>query len=264
LAAFGSPVLVLLVLGIFGGVFAPYESNQQFPGHLLAPSWAHPAGTDELGRDVFSRVIDGSKVSIRVGITSVAVAVGVGVPIGLFAGYSRGWIEWVLMRAMDGLMAIPAILLALIVAAALGPSLTNLMIAVGIVFTPSFARLVHGQTLSMRERDFVVAALVAGCSTHRIIFRHILPNVMSPVIVQASLVLGWAIIIEASLSFLGLGVQPPTPSWGSMLRSGYSFVELQRWLAFAPGIAITIVVLSLNLFGDELRSWLDPVQRQRK
>jgi peptide/nickel transport system permease protein len=165
---------------------------------------------------------------------------------------------------MDGLMAIPAILLALIVAAALGPSLTNLMIAVGIVFTPSFARLVHGQTLSMRERDFVVAALVAGCSTHRIIFRHILPNVMSPVIVQASLVLGWAIIIEASLSFLGLGVQPPTPSWGSMLRSGYSFVELQRWLAFAPGIAITIVVLSLNLFGDELRSWLDPVQRQRK
>ncbi len=258
----GIVVAATVFLGVFGDRVAPYSATEQFRGNLDSPSWRHPAGTDELGRDVLSRVIDGSRVSARVGFISVVVAMTLGVPIGLLAGYVRGWAEILLMRLMDALIAFPAILLALLVAAVLGQSILNLMIAVGLVFTPGFARLVHGQTLSMRERDFVTSARVTGCGDVRIMFRHILPNVISPVIVQASLVLGWAIIIEASLSFLGLGVQPPTPSWGSMLRSGYSFMELQPWLASAPGIAITVTVLSLNLLGDAVRTFMDPTQRR--
>jgi peptide/nickel transport system permease protein len=254
-------VLLVAVLGIAGDKLAPYSATEQFAGNLERPTLAHPAGTDELGRDVFSRVIDGSRPSVRVGFVAVVVAIACGVPIGLLAGYYGRAVDTLLMRSMDAVMAFPAILLALLVAAVLGQSLLNLTIAVGLVFTPSFARLVHGQVLSVREREFVASARVTGAGHLRIMVRHILPNVLGPVIVQASLVLGWAILIEASLSFLGLGVQPPTPSWGSMLRAGYSFLELQPWLATAPGIAITVTVLALNLLGDGLRTWLDPTQR---
>jgi peptide/nickel transport system permease protein len=255
-------VAVVIVLGVAGGRLAPYGPREQVGINLVGPSWHDLAGTDELGRDVFSRVIDGARVSMSVGFVSVVMAVVIGVPLGLVAAYFGGWVETIIMRLLDAVIAFPAILLALLVAAVLGQRLTNMMVAVGIVFTPTFARLIHSQVLSVREFEFVVAAKVLGVSDVGIMRRHILPNVMSPVIIQASLTLGWAIIIEASLSFLGLGVQPPTPSWGSMLRAGYGFFESQPWLAIAPGIAITVTVLALNLLGDGLRNWLDPRQRR--
>ena len=259
-AGVGLVVLLLVTLmALTADVIAPYNPSQIQPvGILLAPSVAHPLGTDAIGRDVLSRIVYGARASLLAGVVSVAVALVLGVIVGLVAGYNGGWIDDLFMRMVDALYSFPALLLALAITAILGPGLTNVMLAIGIVFTPAFARLVRGQTLSVRERDFVTAARVTGAGPLRILGAHIWPNVTAPIIVQASLQIAAAIVIEAGLSFLGLGVQPPTPSWGSMLKEGYQYMEQAPWLAFAPGVAIFLTVLAFNLFGDGLRHALDP------
>ena len=260
LAGFGLAVLGLLVfLAIFAGVLAPYDPNEQtLTSVLQAPSLAHVFGTDDLGRDILSRVIFGSRVSLEVGLISVSVALICGCLIGLVSGYWGGLVDEGLMRVMDALAAFPALILALAITAALGMGIGNAMIAIGVVYVPGFARLVRGQALSVRERDFVTAAKVAGAKPLRIMIQHIWPNVTAPIIVQASLSVGFAIITEAALSFLGVGVRPPTPSWGSMLSEGYQYLETAPWMSIAPGAAIFVAVLGLNLLGDGLRAALDP------
>jgi peptide/nickel transport system permease protein len=259
-AGFGLIIVTLVVLtAALADLIAPYNPSQLQPvGILAAPNQLHLLGTDAIGRDVLSRIILGSRVSILAGAVSVGVALSMGVLIGLVAGYNGGWIDDLLMRMVDALYSFPALLLALAITAILGPGLTNVMLAIGIVFTPAFARLVRGQALSVRERDFIIAAHVTGAGPWRIMGRHIWPNITAPIIVQASLQVAAAIVIEAGLSFLGLGVQPPAPSWGSMLKEGYQYMEQAPWLAFAPGAAIFITVLAFNLFGDGLRHALDP------
>jgi peptide/nickel transport system permease protein len=259
-AGFGLIIVTIVALtAALADLIAPFNPSQIQPvGILAAPGQLHLLGTDAIGRDVLSRIILGSRVSILAGAVSVGVALSVGVLIGLVAGYNGGWIDDLLMRMVDALYSFPALLLALAITAILGPGLTNVMLAIGIVFTPAFARLVRGQALSVRERDFVVAARVTGAGPWRIMGRHIWPNITAPIIVQASLQVAAAIVIEAGLSFLGLGVQPPAPSWGSMLKEGYQYMEQAPWLAFAPGAAIFVTVLAFNLFGDGLRHALDP------
>ncbi|HEY8476240.1 MAG TPA: ABC transporter permease [Chloroflexota bacterium] len=264
-AGFGLAVTALVVfLALTADVVSPYSpTDQDYLAILSPPSLAHPMGTDHLGRDNLSRIIHGSRVSIQAGLVSVGFAAVVGTVMGVLAGYFRGWIEDILMRISDALWSFPSLVLALAIAAALGPGLVNAMIAIGIVFTPVFARLVRGSTLSIREREFVLAARVLGASDARIMLRHVLPNVMAPVIVQGSLMVALAIIVEATLSFLGLGVQPPEPSWGSMLRSAYQYMQVAPWLSFFPGAAIFVTVLGLNLLGDGFRRALDPRLRER-
>jgi len=252
-------IVVVLLAAVSASLIAPYNPNQiQSVGILTAPTPQYPLGTDAIGRDTLSRIIFGTRVSILAGAVSVGVALTAGVLIGLVAGYYGGWIDDVLMRIVDALYSFPALLLALAITAVLGPGLVNVMLAIGVVFTPAFARLVRGQALSVRERDFVMAARVTGARPWRIMAIHIWPNVTAPIIVQASLQVAAAIVIEAGLSFLGLGVQPPAPSWGSMLKEGYQYMEQAPWLAFAPGAAIFVTVLAFNLFGDGLRQALDP------
>jgi len=259
-ATFGLVVIVLVVLAaVFANLIAPYSPNQiQRVGILAPPSLQYLLGTDAIGRDVLSRIIYGARVSLAAGAVSVGVALIAGVVIGLLAGYYRGWVDDVSMRMIDALYSFPALLLALAITAVLGPGLTNVMLAIGIVFTPTFARLVRGQALSVREREFVMAARVIGAQPWRIMALHIWPNVTAAIVVQASLLVAAAIVIEAGLSFLGLGVQPPTPSWGGMLKEGYQYMEQAPWLAFAPGAAMFVTVLAFNLFGDGLRHALDP------
>lgn len=255
---------VMLFMALTAGVVTPYDPNyQNYNALLQAPSLEHPFGTDQVGRDVYSRVVYGTRISILVGFIAVGIALTAGVLVGLIAGLYRGWIDEVLMRVMDAIHAFPALVLALAITAALGAGISNVMIAIGIVYIPSYARLVHGQVLAVREREFVVAARVLGAPTWRLMFRHIWPNVTAPIIVQASLNVSSAILTEASLSFLGLGVRPPTPSWGSSLRAGYQFLTTAPWLSIYPGLAIFITVLALNLFGDGLRQVLDPRLRGR-
>ena len=263
-AGFGLAVIAVVLLLAAGADFlAPYGPTRIQPAGVLAtPSLSHPLGTDQIGRDVLSRIIHGASVSIQAGVVSVGLALVIGVLMGLLAGYHGGWLDEVLMRIVDALYAFPALLLALAVTAILGPGLTNAMLAIGVVFAPAFARLVRGQALSVRERDFVTAAHVVGVSPARIMLLHIWPNVTAPIIVQASLLVASAIVIEAGLSFLGLGVMPPTPSWGSMLKEGYQYMEQAPWLAFAPGAAIFLTVLAFNLVGDALRRALDPRLRR--
>jgi len=260
LAGFGLVVLGLVIfLALFAGVVAPYNPDQQTLADVLqAPSGAHFFGTDDLGRDILSRVIYGSRVSLEVGLISVSVALVGGCFIGLVAGYWGGMVDEVLMRGMDALAAFPALVLALAITSALGMGIGNAMIAIGIVYIPAFARLVRGQALSVRERDYVTAARSLGAGHFRIMLRHIWPNVTAPIIVQASLAVGFAIITEAALSFLGVGVRPPTASWGSMLNEGYQYLENAPWMSVAPGAAIFVTVLGLNLLGDGLRTVLDP------
>jgi peptide/nickel transport system permease protein len=263
-AGFGLAVIaVVVVLAVGTDLIAPYGPTRiQTVGVLASPSLSHPLGTDQIGRDVLSRIVYGASVSIQAGVVSVGLALALGVLMGLLAGYYGGWVDEVLMRLVDALYAFPALLLALAVTAILGPGLTNAMLAIGVVFTPAFARLVRGQALSIRERDFVTAARVVGVEPWRIMVVHIWPNVTAPIIVQASLLVASAIVIEAGLSFLGLGVMPPTPSWGSMLKEGYQYMEQAPWLAFAPGAAIFLTVLAFNLVGDALRRALDPRLRR--
>jgi peptide/nickel transport system permease protein len=259
-AGFGLTVAAIVLLVAVGAdVIAPYNPNQPQPaGVLTAPSYAHLLGTDQLGRDVLSRIIYGARTSVQAGVVSVGFALIAGVCIGLLAGYCGGWMDDALMLLVDALWSFPTLVLALAIAASLGQGLTNAMLAIGIVFTPIFARLVRGQTLSVRERDFVVAARAIGAGPARIMLRHIWPSVTAPIVVQASLLVASAIVVEAALSFLGLGVEPPTPSWGSMLKGGYQYMQQAIWLSVVPGVAIFITVLAFNLLGDGLRRALDP------
>jgi peptide/nickel transport system permease protein len=223
-----------------------------------APSMAHWFGTDDIGRDVLARVVWGARASLLAGLVSVGIALCVGVPIGLTAGYVGGWTDMLISRMTDAMLACPFLILAIALAAFLGPSLTNAMIAIGIAATPIFIRLTRGQVLAVKVEDYVEAARAVGNSHLRIALRHVLPNIVAPVIVQATLAIAAAIIAEASLSFLGLGQQPPAPSWGSMLNTAKNYVENAPWMAVWPGVSIFLLVLSFNLLGDGLRDALDP------
>jgi peptide/nickel transport system permease protein len=263
LAAVGTVVLLLLFLvALLAPALIPYGVNEQDLGsRLQPPSGAHWFGTDDLGRDVFSRVLVGTRVSLQVGLVSVGISLVAGTFIGLLSGYRGGWLDTVLMRAMDVLFSFPVVLLAIAIVAVLEPSLTNTMIAIGVVFTPIFARVVRGSVLSVREEVFVRAVRSLGASDRRIIARHILPNVAAPVIVQTSLSLAFAILTEAALSFLGLGVQPPRPAWGRLLLEAQGFLQIAWWMSVFPGLAIFVTVMAFNLVGDGLRDALDPRQR---
>ncbi len=257
-------IAVVVFCAIFADVLAPYDPYRQDYSHVLEPpSLAHLAGTDDIGRDVLSRIIHGSRVSVSVGIVAVGIAIALGVPLGLIASYRGGWVDDLIMRVMDSLSAFPPLVLALGITAALKPGLLNVMVAIGVVSTPMFARLVRGQALSVREQEFVNSARVLGAGPLRLIALHIWPNVTAPIIVQGSLRVAVAIVTEASLSFLGAGVPPPTPSWGSMLRASYQYTETAPWLAIIPGVVIFLTVLATNLFGDALRNALDPRMRGR-
>lgn len=261
--------LLVLLLVVVGAVFAPWlapaSPSKIDPLHLLqAPSRHHLLGTDGLGRDVLSRVIYGSRVSLYSGFLVVSVSMLGGTLIGLVAGYAGGIIDMVLMRAMDALLAFPGLILALAIASALGPSLTNAMIAIAVLSLPGAARIVRGDTLAMRARDFIVAERILGARPERILFRHVLPNVLASIIVVGSLRIGGAILVETGLSFLGLGVQPPTPSWGSMVSDGGRFLERAPWIALAAGGAIFLTVLGANFVGDSVRDVLDPRLRNAR
>ncbi|WP_313959701.1 MULTISPECIES: ABC transporter permease [Bacillaceae] len=252
--------LLLILMAVFAPVAAPYNPGEQdYAKFLQSPNSENLLGTDELGRDIFSRIIYGARVSIQAGIISVGIALLIGIPIGLFSGYYRGVLdEFVVMRFTDALLSFPPLVLALSLAAVLGAGLQNAMIAIGIIFTPNFIRLVRGEVLSQREREYVTAAKASGISDFKIIFKHILPNCMPPILVQATLSIAAAIISEASLSYLGLGTQPPTPSWGAMLSMGQGYLGDAPWISLFPGLFIFLTVLSINLFGDGLRDALDP------
>jgi len=255
-------VVLLILLAILAPWVAPYDPTAtSFATVRKAPSWIHWFGTDEVGRDVLSRVIWGARASLSAGLVSVGIAVGAGVPLGLLAGYAGGWIDAVLSRLVDAMLAIPFLILAIALSAFLGPSLSNAMIAIGVTATPVFVRLTRGQTLSAKVEDYVEAARAVGNPHWRIALRHVLPNIVPPLLVQASLAIAGAIIDEAALSFLGLGQQPPSPSWGSMLNSAQRFIAQAPWMAFWPGFAIFFAVLSFNLLGDGLRDALDPRER---
>jgi len=253
-------VVVLVVSAVLAPWIAPYSpTKQQVTNALQPPSARNLLGTDELGRDILSRIIYGGQASLQVGIIAVGIAMLSGVTLGLIAGYwSNTLLEQVIMRLMDALLALPALVLALALVAALGPSLQNAVIAVGIVGIPAYARLTRGQVLSVKEREFVTAARTTGARDVRIIVTHILPNVTAALIIQSSLGVAFAILAEAGLSFLGLGVQPPTPSWGSMLSAGRGYLDLDPWLVIGPGTAIFIAVLGFNFLGDGIRDVLDP------
>ncbi len=258
-------LLLVVVCALLANVLAPYDPYyQDYASVLDGPSRAHPMGTDDIGRDVLSRIIHGSRVSASVGLVAVALAVLAGVPLGLIAANRGGWLDDAIMRVMDAISSFPALVLALGITAALKPGLLNVMVAIGVVYTPLFARLARGEALSVREREFISAARALGASPTRIIAHHIWPNVTAPIIVLASLRVASAIVTEAGLSFLGAGVPPPTPSWGSMLRASYQYTETNPWLAIFPGAAIFLTVLATNIFGDALRSALDPRMRGRE
>lgn len=252
-------VLLFVLIAFFAPLIAPQDPLQtSWSAVRKAPSAQYLFGTDEIGRDVLSRVIWGARASLLAGLVSVSIAMALGVPIGLLAGYMGGWVDGVISRFTDAMLAVPFLILAIALAAFLGPSLTNAMIAIGVSATPIFIRLTRGQVLSVKVEDFVEAARAVGNPHWRIALRHILPNILPPLIVQATLAIASAIIAEASLSFLGLGQQPPAPSWGSMLNTAKNYVDNAPWMAVWPGVSIFLLVLSFNLLGDGLRDALDP------
>ncbi len=255
-------VSTVVILALFAPLIAPYgPETADFTNVLQAPSTAHLFGTDELGRDVLSRIVWGARVSLLVGVVSVGAALLLGSAVGVIAGYfGRSW-DAVLMRLMDVIFAFPGILLALAITAVLGPSLTNAMLAIAIVYVPAFARLARGQVLTVRELTYVEASRALGVGDASIMTRHIVPNILAPLIIQSSLLFAAAIITESYLSFLGLGIQPPTPSWGNMLKNAIGFLELAPWMAWFPGLAIFFVVIGFNLLGDGLRDLFDPRSR---
>ncbi len=256
---------IVVFCALTADLITPYPPNEQdYLAITEAPTLAHPLGTDDLGRDILSRIIYGTRVSLLVGVIAVGIALMLGVTLGLVAGYAGGTVDDVAMRIMDAVQAFPGLILALGITAALGPRfpwmppIWHAMIAIGIVATPAISRLTRAQVLTIREREFVHAAQVIGASPFAIITKHIWPNVTAPIIVQATLLIATAILTEASLSFLGVGVKPPTATWGSMLRTGSQYIETAPWLAFAPGVAIFATVLAFNFVGDGLRRALDP------
>jgi len=253
---------ITVVIAVAANAIAPYGVNDiDVPNALQSPSGAHWFGTDDLGRDVLSRVLVATQASMRVAVVSVAFAVIVGVSIGLVAGYRGGWLDTVFMRVVDVMFAFPVLLLALAVVAILGPGVTTTTLAIGIVYTPIFARVARASTLSVRVEPYVAVSRTMGTGNLYILGRHILPNIAGPLIVQTSLSLAFAILSEAALSFLGLGIQPPQPSLGRMIFDSQGFITLAWWMAVFPGVAIFVIVLAFNLFGDGLRDVLDPKQR---
>lgn len=263
LAAVGIVIVgLVIVVALLAPLIAPYDPTAKNTRDLLkAPTAQHPLGTDEIGRDTLSRVIYGARVSLEVGIIAVGISLAIGVALGLIAGYAGGTTDSILMRIMDGLLAFPALVLALAITAMLGPSLNNVMIAIGVTGVPSFARLTRGQVLATKEFEYVQAARALGASDWRLMLRHILPNIVAPIIVQASVSVAAAILAEAGLSFLGLGIQPPAASWGSMLNTAKGYMQRTPWIAIAPGTAIFITVLGFNFLGDAIRDVLDPRMR---
>ncbi len=250
---------VFILLALAAPLIAPYDpSKTNFLLLRKPPSLQHWLGTDEIGRDILSRLMHGGIASLYAGVVSVIIALSVGLPIGLAAGWFGGWTDAIVGRATDALLAIPFLILAIALAAALGPSLTNAMVAIGLSQVPIFVRLTRGQVLAIKGEDFVEGARAVGVKDLAILVRHVTPNITAPLLVQATLTVATAIIAEASLSFLGLGQQPPAPSWGSMLNTAKNFLEQAPWMSLSPGIAIFLVVLGFNLLGDGLRDALDP------
>lgn len=257
-------MLILIVLAIFGPRLAPNDPIAlNTPVRLQGPSWRYPFGTDEFGRDVFSRVLYGARLAVKVGILSVVVAMGGGIVLGLISGYYGGWVDSVMSRFLEIWLSFPDILFAIAVVAILGPSLNNVIIALGFLSIPVYARIVRGSVLSARNEQYVEAARAIGAHGPRIMWRHILPNVVSPVIVLSSLRFGGALLTGAGLSFIGLGAQPPTPEWGAILADGRNFMYQAPWITVFPGLAIAVFVLGVNLLGDGLRDVLDPRLRTR-
>jgi peptide/nickel transport system permease protein len=252
-------VIFFVALAVFAPYIAPYDPvATSWSAVRIAPSAQYWFGTDEIGRDVLSRVIWGARASLLAGLVSVCISMALGVPIGLLAAYVGGWTDGLISRFTDSMLAVPFLILAIALAAFLGPSLTNAMIAIGVSATPIFIRLTRAQVLAVKVEDYIEAARAVGNPHWRIALRHILPNVLPPLIVQSTLAIAAAVIAEASLSFLGLGQQPPAPSWGSMLNTAKNFVDQAPWMAIWPGLSIFLLVLSFNLLGDGLRDALDP------
>jgi len=255
----GFVVGLLFVVSVLAPLLVPYDPNGINAWQVLSPpSWQHWFGTDELGRDVLSRVIYGARISLKVGFVAVGIAVAIGTLVGLVSGYYSGIIDTALMRFVDIMLCFPAFFLILAVIAIREPSIWNIMIVIGLTGWMGVARLVRAETLSIREMDYIMAARCIGCSNLRIIFRHILPNAISPVLVAATLGVAGAILTESALSFLGIGVLPPTPSWGNILTSGKDYIEFAWWLSLFPGLAILVTVLAYNLLGEGIRDALDP------
>jgi peptide/nickel transport system permease protein len=258
-AAITAAIVIVASLSL---VYTPRDPlEMRVAARLQPPSAAHPLGTDQFGRDLLSRIMRGARASLLVGAVSVSIGMGLGVLVGMVGGYFGGWLDESLMRLMDAVYGFPAVLSALLIAAVFGPGVVMSMVAVGVVSMPIFARLTRGSFLSLREREFVQAARALGAGDATIIGRHILPNTLSPLIVQATISFPVAILAEAALSYLGLGTQPPHPSWGLMLRDAQNFLELSPWYALFPGTAIALAVLGFNLLGDGLRDVLDPRSR---
>jgi peptide/nickel transport system permease protein len=257
----GALVGAVVLVALLAPVLAPYDPVAQIAKPLLPPGAEFLAGTDEFGRDELSRLIWGARVSLYVGGLAVLIALGLGATSGVLAGYFGGWTDDVTMRVMDVLLSMPALVLAIAITAVLGPSLTNVMLAVGIVYAPTFARVARGPTLAVVRVPYIEAARAIGASNLTIIGRHVLPNVSAPILVQATVSFSTAILTEAALSFLGLGTQPPTASWGLMLSAARQYMLIDPWIAVLPGCAIAVTVLGFNLLGDGLRDVLDPQMR---
>jgi dipeptide transport system permease protein len=261
--------VVLVAVALLAPLIAPHEPYQQYRDAVLVPPvwqeggrWAFLLGTDAVGRDILSRLLFGARYSLFIGVVVTAVALVSGIFVGVIAGYFRGWIDTVIMRVMDIILAFPSLLLALTLVAVLGPGLTNAMIAIAIVYQPHFVRLTRAAVMSEKTRDYVIAARVAGAGPLRLMFRTILPNCMAPLIVQATLSFSNAILDAAALGFLGMGAQPPTPEWGTMLAEAREFILRAWWVVTLPGIAILVTVLAINLMGDGLRDALDPKMKR--
>ena len=255
-------VLLFLVLAVFQKQIAPYDPNEQnLVNFLVAPSAEHLLGTDALGRDLFSRIIYGTRIAMSVGVAAVIVSAAIGTFLGLIAGYTEGIIGTIIMRLNDALMAIPSLILTLMIAQVLQSGVTGIIVAISISLFPGYIRMAYGQVLSLKQNDYVMAARSMGAKNTRIILRHLLPNCLSPLIVQMTMMIGIAILAEAGLSFLGLGIKPPTPAWGSMCYDGYKYLLSRPLLSLAPGFVIMLLVLSFNMVGDGLRDALDPRMR---
>lgn len=256
-------VALTILVALLAPAIAPYDPDAQASTRLLPPSAVNLMGTDELGRDTFSRIVFGSRVSLQVGVISVVIALAIGATLGISAGYAGGPVDALLMRFTDILFAFPGLVLAIVISGLLGASRTNAMIAIGIVYAPAFARVIRGSVLSVMSEPYVESGRVIGATAPRLIRQYLLPNILAPLIVMATVYLSSAILSEAALSFLGLGTQPPEPSWGGMLNLARTYMEITPWMAIFPGLAIMIVVLGFNFLGDGLRDILDPRLRER-
>jgi peptide/nickel transport system permease protein len=259
---FGVVLLVFVIFAIFAPFVSPYPPLLYHPAIVeQAPTLAHPLGTDDLGRDQLSRVIYGTRISLTVGVVSILVGGLLGMLLGVIGAYFKGWVDQVIVMIIDALLSFPSLILALAIVAALGPNIVNVVIALAIVRIPIYARLARGQTLHVTTEDYVTAAVVSGSSPRKIMLRHIMPNIFTPLLVQSTISISFAILDESTLSFLGLGVQPPTPDWGAMISEAQVYLSSDPWMLLGPTLAIVLVVLSLNILGDALRDHLDPRSR---